>query len=112
MEAMITKEADSMSAMRFRIMQPNRAFWIEIKFNKSKGFAEGRKHKIHREVVKLCILHSCEGLSWNKEMVARLGKQRPGSYEFKEVDQKRPELGVVSCEPNQNGKKKICRKRW
>ena len=25
---------------------------------------------------------------------------------------KRPELGMVSCESRQNGKNKICRKRW
>ena len=34
-----------------------------------------------------------------------MGKQKPTSHEFKKVDQKRPELGMVSCESNQNGKK-------
>ena len=43
---------------------------------------------------------------------ARLGKQKSGSYELKEVDQKRLDLGVVSSESVQDGKKEICRKRW
>ena len=105
-----------MSAMRFRIMTPNKAFWIEIKFYKSKGFAEGKKHKRYRErsgAALYCSLLWRFGLEQRDGWyLARLGKQKPGSYEFKEVDQKRPELGVVSCESNQNGKKKICRKRW
>ena len=68
---MITKEADSMSAMRFRMMKADRAFWME-NFFKNKGVAEGRKHKRFREVVQPCILHSCEGWNWNKEMVDSL----------------------------------------
>ena len=39
---------------------------MDIKSYKSRGIAEGRKHK---EVVQPCVLHSCEGWSWNKEMV-------------------------------------------
>ena len=31
---------------------------------------------------------------------------KPRSFGFKEVDQKRLELGMVSCESNQNGKNK------
>ena len=37
-------------------------------------------------------------------MLCMLENQTRGSYEFKEVDQKRPELGMVSCESKQNGK--------
>ena len=66
---MITKDADSMSAKRFRMMKADRAFWMETKFYKNKGIAEGREHKRYREVVQPCTLHSCTGWSWNKEMV-------------------------------------------
>ena len=66
---MITKEADSMSAVRFRMMKADRAFWMDFKICKNNGIAEASKHKRHREVVQPCILHSCEGWSWNKEMV-------------------------------------------
>ena len=67
---MITKESDSMSAMRFRMMKADRAFWME-KY-KNKGIAEGRTHKRYRDVVQPCILPSCVGWSRNKEMVDAL----------------------------------------
>ena len=71
-EAMITKDADAMSGMRFRMMKADRAFLDGLKKYKNKGIAEGRKHKRYREVVQPCVLHSCEGWSWNKEMVDSL----------------------------------------
>ena len=69
MGAMITKEADSMSAMRFRMMKADKAFWMDSKKCKNKGIAGGRTHKRYREVVQPKILHSCEFSSQNKEMV-------------------------------------------
>ena len=42
---MITKEADSMSAMRFRMMKLTGHFCMDKKKYKNKGIAEGRKHK-------------------------------------------------------------------
>ena len=45
---------------------------MDIKFYKNKGIADGRKHKRYREVVQPCIVDSCEGWSWNKEMVDSL----------------------------------------
>ena len=63
---LITKEADSMSAMRFRMMTADKAFWMDIRVYRNNEIAEGRKHKRYREVVQPCIFHSCEGWSWQK----------------------------------------------
>ena len=60
MGALITKEAGSMSAMKFRMNNADKALWMDIKFYKNKGIAEGKMHKKYREVVQSCILHSCE----------------------------------------------------
>ena len=72
MKALITKESDSMSAMKFRMNKAETALWMNMKFFKNKGIAEGRKHKRYRDVVKSCSLHSNENWSWNKEMVDAL----------------------------------------
>ena len=69
MGAMITTEADSMSAMRFRMMKADRVFWTDFQFYKNEGIAEGRKHKRYREVVQPRILHSCEGWGWKQRDV-------------------------------------------
>ena len=45
---------------------------MDLKFYKSKGIAEGRKHKRYRDVVQPCTLHSCECWSWNKKKVDAL----------------------------------------
>ena len=58
----MSKEEDSMNAMRFRMSMANKAMWTNMKFKKNKGIAEGRKHKRCGEVVQACILHSFE--SW------------------------------------------------
>ena len=58
MGALITKEADSMSAMKLRMDKADKALWMDLKFNKNQGFAEGRKHKRYQEVVQSCLLHS------------------------------------------------------
>ena len=70
--ALITRKVDSMKAMKFRMSKAIEASWMDMKLYKNKGIAEGRKHKRYREVVQSCILHSCEGWSWNKEMVDAL----------------------------------------
>ena len=57
---MITKEADSMTAMRLRMTKSGRAFSMDMKFYKNKGIAEWKKHRRYREVVQPCILHLCE----------------------------------------------------
>ena len=67
MGALITEEADSVSAMKFRMNQADKAFRMDMKFYKNKGTAKGREHKRYREVVQSCILHPCESWSWNKE---------------------------------------------
>ena len=40
MGALITKEADSMSAMKFRMSKADKALWMDMKFYKEKGVAE------------------------------------------------------------------------
>ena len=39
MGALITKEADSMSAMKFRMIKADKAMWMDMKFYKNKGIA-------------------------------------------------------------------------
>ena len=63
MGALISTEADSMSAVKFRMNKADKALWIDIKIYKNKGIAAGSKHTRYREVVQSCILHSCE--SWS-----------------------------------------------
>ena len=72
MGARISKEADSMSALKFRMNKADKALWMDMEFYKNNGIAEGRKHKRYREVVQSCILHSFESWSWNKELVDTL----------------------------------------
>ena len=50
----------------------DKALWMDMKFYKNHGIAEGRKHKSYRAVVQPCLLHSCAGWSWNDEMVDAL----------------------------------------
>ena len=69
MGALITKEADTMSAVNFRKNKADKALCMDMKFYKNKGIAEGKKHKRYRELVQWCIHHSCESVSWNKEMI-------------------------------------------
>ena len=61
-----------MSAMRLLMNKADKAVWMDMKFHKNKGIAEGRNHKRYREIVQSCLLHSCESQSWNKEMVDAL----------------------------------------
>ena len=106
---MIAREADSMSAMRSRMMKANRAFWCDIKkFYKNKGIAEGRKHKRYREVVQPCILDSCEGWSWNKEMVDSFHGWASRNLDLISSKKWRSEFGMVSSRSDQDGKKEIC----
>ena len=47
--ALISKEADSMSALKFRTNKSDKALWMDIKFYKNQGIAAGRKHnKVQR----------------------------------------------------------------
>ena len=59
MGALISKEADSMSALKFRMNKADKALWMDMKLFSNTGIAEGRKHKRYREMVQSCILHSC-----------------------------------------------------
>ena len=56
----MTQEADSMSAMRYRMRKADKALQMEMIFHKNKGIAEGRKHKRKNEVVQACILLRAE----------------------------------------------------
>ena len=51
MGALITKEADSTSPMKFRKNKADKALWMDTHFYKNKGIAEGRKHQRYRDVV-------------------------------------------------------------
>ena len=62
------KAADSMSTMKFRMVNADKAFCMDLKFPENRGIAEGRKHKGYREVVQAYILHSCQCLSCNNYM--------------------------------------------
>ena len=111
MGALITKEADSMSAMKFRMNNADKALWMDTKFYRNKGFAEGRKRKRYRAVVHSCILHSCESWSGNKEMVdASHGweSKKFGFHELKKIESNRAEFGAVPGQLNQESKTKIC----
>ena len=73
MWAMITKEADSLGAMRFRMRKADGALWLDMENCLQKLWnCTRKKHKKFREVVQPCILHSCEGWSWNKQVVDAL----------------------------------------
>ena len=67
MGALITKEANSMSAMKFWMSKADKALWMDMKIYKRKRVAEGRKHTNYREVVQACILHSCESLAGTRK---------------------------------------------
>ena len=61
MEALISKEADSMSALKFRMNKVDKSLWMVMKFHKTKEFLK-EGHKQYREVVQSCLFHSCEKL--------------------------------------------------
>ena len=71
MGTMITKEADSMSAMRMRMMKADRAFGMDRTIFKKNGIAEETKHKRYREVVQPCFLHSCEWIMSSRKWIKR-----------------------------------------
>ena len=111
MRALITKEADSMSAMKFRMNKADKALWMDMKFYKNKGIAEGRNTKRYREVVQSCILHSCEKLELeqrNGGYSAWLGEQGLGSHEFEKMRSNGAEFGMVPGQSDQESKAKIC----
>ena len=109
MGALISKEADSMSALKFRMNKADKALWMDMKFYKNNGIAEGRKHKWYREVVQSCIIHSCESWSWNKEMVDTLH-----GWESRNVDLMSSRrwaqkgLSLEWFQANQESKEEIC----
>ena len=43
MGALITKEADSMSAMKFRMIKADKAMWMDVKFYKNKRNCVGKE---------------------------------------------------------------------
>ena len=69
MGALITKEADSMSAVKFQTNKADKAMWMDTHFYKNKGIAEGKNHK---GTERWCNRKSSENWSWNKEMVDAL----------------------------------------
>ena len=56
MGALITKEVDPMRAMKLRMNKADKAMRTDMKIYKSKGIAEGRRHRRCRDVVQSCIL--------------------------------------------------------
>ena len=110
MGALITKEADSMSAMKFRINKADKGMWMGMKFFKNKRIAEGRKHRRYREVVQSCILHSCESWSWNKEMVDAFHGWESRNLDLmssRRWSSNGNEPGVVQGQPDQKSETKI-----
>ena len=111
MGALISKEADSMSALKFRMNKADKALWMDRKSYKNEGIVEGRKHTRHREVVQSCFLHSCEKLELeqgNGGYPAWLGEQEFGSHEFEKMGSNGAEFGMVPGQSDQESKAKIC----
>ena len=111
MGALITKAADSMSPMKFRMSKADKAPWVDMKFFRNKGTAEGRRHKRFREVVQMYDLHSCEGWSGNKEKVDALHGWASMNLDIMS-SRSVAERGMVQGKPNQKSETKICRQRW
>ena len=55
--ALLSKEADSMSALKFRMNKADEALWMDMKFYKNKRVADGRTHKRFKGVMQSCFLH-------------------------------------------------------
>ena len=66
MGALITSEADPLSAMRHKMCQADRVMRMDMAFYQNKGIFEKRKHTRHAVVVQSCLLHSSESWSWTK----------------------------------------------
>ena len=107
MGALISKEGDSTRAMKFRMNTEDKALWMDMKFYKNNGIAEGRKHKRYKEVVQSCILHSCEGWSWNKEMVDALHGWESRNLDLMRMESNGAEFGMVSCKSDQESTTKM-----
>ena len=82
MGALITKEADPVSARRLRMNKVDKAMWMDIKFHKNKGIA---KEGNTANTKKWC----------NGRCLARMGKQESGFHEFKKMDPNWLEFGMV-----------------
>ena len=83
---MTTKEADSMRAMRFRMMNSDRASRVDFLFE-YKALLKGGS---------------------TKDLEHRDG----GCFARLREHPKRFELGMVSSESDQDGEKEFCSKRW
>ena len=104
LKALIKKEADSMSVMRFRMNKANKAIGMDMKFHRIRGIADGRRHRSYREVEPSCILHSCESWSWDKEMFDALHGWESRNLDlmsFKRMDPFGSESGMVQGQSDQ-----------
>ena len=64
MGALVTAEAESMSAMRYGMSQADKAMWRDMTFYRNKGISEERVHMRYCSVV-----HSSDGWSRTNEMI-------------------------------------------
>ena len=74
MEALITKDADSMSAMRFRMNKANKAMWMDMKLlqeQRDGGRKKTQKVQGSGTSVHPSLMRKLE-LEWNKEMIDAL----------------------------------------
>ena len=109
MDALITSEADSMSALRFRMCKADEALWFDMT---CQGISEGRKHGRYRAVVQACILHSCESWSWTKELADTIDGWESRNLEIPLRDQKEDQFGTHSSKPDSDGEQEICKEWW
>ena len=71
--ALITKKAESMSAMKFRMNKADKAdkaMWVDMKFYQNRGIAEGKKTQKIR--INCAVVHS--SLMWKLELEQKDGR--------------------------------------
>ena len=72
MGALTSKEADSMSALKFRMNKADKAMWMDMKLYKNKELLKERNTKGTERWYNRAFFTHRESLSWNKEMVDTL----------------------------------------
>ena len=119
MEALISAEADSMSALGFRMSQADKSMWADIELYKNKGSLDKRRYRMSRAVVQACIHHPSEGWSWTKELVDTLHGWESQNIEIIGARTRKNKGicdGALSGVSDSHGKAQVCEalevRRW
>ena len=115
MGALITTEADTMSAMRYRMGQAGKAMRMGMKFDKAKGISERRKPETYLQLVQALVLNANEKLELDKRAgrcCPWVGKQEVGDHKSKNVEKQKKQYPGASSNQSSSLRKDKIEGKW